>query len=568
MNVKKRTMMLGWILCLTLGSSTLPVAVANQAGEGLTSIEGKEKKAKPVAHPLAHPWDQPGSSSKKLHPGDPAAAGMNKAPLNEIDSFIQTAIEENVMPGAVVLIARRGVIVKEQAYGHAAKYADDKFTPLEQPIAMKPDTIFDVASVSKLFTTAAVMQLYDQGRFQLDDPVARYIPEFAENEKEEVTIRQLLTHTSGFEPSIRLEQIGSNREERLQAVYRHPLVNRPGTEYVYSDLNLIVLGSLVERLSEQRLDEYVEEHITKPLGMSDTMYNPPEALRERIAATEYQPWTNRDLVWGQVHDEKAWSLDGVAGHAGVFSTAQDLAVFAQMMLNGGTYGGKTILSKKAVALMMENQLPQFPGDDHGLGWELNQGWYMDALGDAFTMGHTGYTGTSLVVSPNNDTICIVLTNRVHPTRKTVSTNPVRRGVARLAALAIPVEQPWKDASWFAGTGDQLQHTLSAQVDLREGGTVHFDTWYRIENEADFGYVEASSNGESWMPVGSALTGESDWHTYTWNLPADTKYIRFRYSTDSIVNGRGWFVHHPSIMDNTGNPMDVTWSPQGWSRDGK
>src|SRR5690606_41617846 len=165
---------------------------------------------------------------------------------------------------------------------------------------------------------------------------------------------------------------------------------------------MITLGALIERLSGQGLDEYVFENITKPLKMTDTMYNPPESLKHRIAATEYQPWTNRGVVWGEVHDENAWSLDGVAGHAGVFSTAHDLGKLAHMFINEGRYGGKRILQPETIQLLVENQIPEFPGNDHGLGWELSQGWYMDALSESSTLGHTGYTGTSIVVNLNND----------------------------------------------------------------------------------------------------------------------------------------------------------------------
>jgi hypothetical protein len=245
-----------------------------------------------------------------------------------------------------------------------------------------------------------------------------------------------------------------------------------------------------------------------------------------------------------------------------------MAVFAQMMLNGGKYGGKRILSEESVELMAENQIPEFPGDDHGLGWELYQGWYMDALSDSRTMGHTGYTGTSIVVSPNNETICIVLTNRVHPTRNTVSTNPVRRGVARQAALAIPVEIPWKDGAWFAGVGDEQEHTLTAEVDLEDGGTLTYDTWFRMENESDFGYVEASGDGKNWTEVGHAATGESDWENVSRELPSGTKQIRFRYATDATVNGRGWFVHDPEVKDEAGHEIDLDWLSDGWSREGK
>lgn len=376
------------------------------------------------------------ASTVELQPGTPQSVHMLQQPLNEIDAEIDQAIDEIVMPGAVVLVARNGTIVKHNAYGYAARYTDDEFTEMEDPVQMQKDTIFDLASISKLFTVSAAMQLWDQGEISLDAPVADYIPEFAANGKGEVTIRQLMTHTSGFKSWVSLYTMADTREEAINIVLDYPLDYDPGTHYEYSDLNMITLGILVERLSGVREDVYVKEHITTPLEMTDTMYNPPAPLKGRIAATEYQPSTNRGLVWGSVHDENAWALDGVAGHAGVFSTANDMAVFGQMMINKGTYQGQRVLSEQAVELMGTNWNEDFPGQDHGLGWELNQEWYMDGLAESNTMGHTGYTGTSIVVSPNKNTIAILLTNRVHPTRDTASTNPIRREVAGKTADAI------------------------------------------------------------------------------------------------------------------------------------
>ena len=471
-----------------------------------------------------------------------------------------TAGASEEVPGAVVLVMRDGKVVQEQAYGHAVRYADKNKTPLG-PVPMRTDTIFDIASLSKLFTATAAMQLHDQGRFRLDDPVVKYLPEFAQGDvKKRVTIRQLLTHTSGFEAWLPLYKEGSNREERLQAALRHPLQGRPGEKCVYSDLNLITLGVLVERLSGQRLDAYVRRHITEPLGMRDTMYNPPAAQKPRIAATEDQP--GRGLVWGQVHDENAWSLGGVAGHAGVFSTARDLAIFAQMMLGGGAYQGVRVLSKSAARQMGQNQLPPALGDQQGLGWELNQGWYMDALSTPYTLGHTGFTGTSIVVSRRDQTVLILLTNRVHPTRETPSINPLRRAAARQVALQIPVPMPWKQDVWFAGMGDNVQHTLTLDVDLPEGGQLTFDTWFRMEKDSDYGYVEASGDGVLWLPVHRSFTGSSGWFATACDLPPGTKHVRFRYRTNQLVNGRGWYVHAPRIA---GAGHGGSWVPVGWSR---
>ncbi|WP_028784533.1 serine hydrolase domain-containing protein [Thalassobacillus devorans] len=561
--MKKKVMKLA--LVTVLGASMF-------AGFGVEAEDNRppeptiEQKGKKNSLRSAHPvftWNKPGPVSPVLHTGSVRGAGMVQAPLKSITGLIESKIEAGVMPGAVTFVARRGHIVQHGAYGHAALYEDDQGTLMDHPVAMKKDTIFDMASISKVFTTTAAMQLYEEGLFQLDDPVAKHIPEFAVNGKEEVTIRQLMTHTSGFTPWVPIYTQEGDREDRLQYVLERPLANEPGTTYTYSDLNMITLGILIERLSGQRLDDYVKENITEPLGMEDTMYNPPASLKERIAATEYQPWTDRGIVWGEVHDENAWSLDGVAGHAGVFSTAKDLATFAHMYLNEGSYGGTKILKPETVKLLTENQIPQFPGDEHGLGWELQQGWYMDALSGSSTLGHTGYTGTSIAVSQNNDTIAILLTNRVHPTRATVSTNVARRPFARLVADAIPVTIPDKKDAWFAGYGDQLNRTLTAEVELDESAVLTFDTWHRIEAGYDKGFIEVTTDGENWEQVGEVFTGNKDWHQLEINLPAGTQQVRFRYQTDSYTNGRGWYVKNLELKLADGDILTPEFSGEGW-----
>ncbi|WP_255574220.1 serine hydrolase [Halobacillus sp. Nhm2S1] len=549
--MKKKTVS---ILLTTALGATLFIPNSSLASPG-PSIE---KRVKPNVHAnqrTVHPfsWDQPGPSSPILHPGSVRGAGMREEPLQEIDPLLTSAIEDHVMPGAVALVARRGHIVKEDAYGYAVKYEDDEFTPSENPIPMTKDTIFDLASISKIFTTTAAMILYEQDAFELDDPVANHLPEFSANGKENVTIEQLLTHTSGFKPWIPLYTVEGDRTDRLQHVLQYPLTNEPGSTYTYSDLNMITLGALVERLSNMRLDEFVEKNITNPLKMEDTMYNPGEELRSRIAATEDQPWTNRGLVWGEVHDESAWSLDGVAGHAGVFSTAHDLAKFAHMFINEGTYGNQKILEPETVKLLTENRIPQFEGDDHGLGWELQQGWYMDALSSPRTYGHTGYTGTSIVVNPENETIAILLTNRVHPTRETVSTNGARRGFARKVADAIPIQMDKKATPWFSGYGDHLENQLTADVTLNESATLSFRTWFEIENSYDFGTLEVSSDGETWNTL-DQFTGDSNgWGSQKIVLPSDTTHIRFTYKTDGSVNNRGWYIDD---IELNGKAIDV------------
>ncbi|MGA9225843.1 MAG: serine hydrolase [Mesobacillus sp.] len=552
-------------LAAVLGTGVMiPVSFAEgYPGPGSTIEQREGKTSTEKAHPVFS-WDKPGPLSPVLHNGSVRGAGMLQQPLDEIDGQMEKMIADRVMPGAVAFVARRGHIVKQEAYGYAYQYEDDKLTESSNPIKMQEDTIFDLASISKIFTTTAAMILYDQGKFELDDKVSKHIPEFAENGKEDVTIRQLLTHTSGFTAWVPLYTKGNSREDRINLVLKQPLSNVPGSTYTYSDLNMITLGVLVERLSGQRQDEYVKEHITGPLNMNDTMYNPPASLKNRIAATEYQPWTNRGIVWGEVHDENAWSLDGVAGHAGVFSTAEDLAKLAHMYLNDGRYGSVQILKQETVNKILENQIPQFPGDDHGLGWELAQGWFMDALSEGSTMGHTGYTGTSIVANKNNGTIAILLTNRVHPSRSTVSTNVARRQLARQVADAIPVDIP-DGSAWFSGYGDKIERSLTAEVKLDKPAKLSFQTWHRIEAQADYGYLEISEDGENWQEA-TVFTGSSvDWDQYEADIPETTKFIRFRYKTDSYTNGRGWYLDNIKLVNSNGEQAPAEFSGEGWSQ---
>ncbi|MFD2925196.1 serine hydrolase [Halobacillus naozhouensis] len=566
--MKKETSMLTILVMLSVSfmfpANSERSVIASEKNK--PTIEKQEmKRNQERAHP-AFSWGNSGPSSPILHPGSIKGAGMRVTPLREIDSVMESMIADGVMPGAVTFVARRGHIVQREAYGKAVLYKDDQGNKVDEPVAMQKDTIFDIASLSKIFTTTAAMKLYEQGFFELDDPVAKYIPEFAQNGKENVTIKQLMTHTSGFKAWIPLYTIGDSKEERLQYVYQYPLANPPGTTYTYSDLNMITLASIIERISGQSLDTFVKENLTEPLNMTDTMYNPPEQLKQRIAATEYQPWTGRGLVWGEVHDENAWSLGGVAGHAGVFSTAKDLAKLGHMFLNEGRYGNKQILEPETVELLIKNQIPEFPGNEHGLGWELAQGWYMDALSEASSIGHTGYTGTSIVLNPNNETIAILLTNRVHPTRETVSTNPARRQFARKVADAIPVHMPSKEDAWFSGYGDQLNRTLTARVSVNETATLTFDSWYRIEQGYDFGMVEVSRDGVNWSQTNELYTGTSvSWQSKKVTIPEGTQFVRFRYETDGSTNGRGWYVTNLKLTSGNNEASLVNITNSQWEK---
>lgn len=543
--MKKKLLMITSV-CAVL-TSTVAAASAEQPRR-VSSIEKAEKKftADHQTHPI-FTWDSPVIPSFGiLHPSSARKAGMIDVPLKEMDGLINQAISEKVMPGAVAFVARGGKIVKNEAYGFSAKYVDESYTEMDTPIRMQESTIFDVASISKIFTSTAIMVLYEKGLVSLDEPVMKYIPEFAENGKEQVTVRQLLTHTSGFVAWLPLYSQGNSREDRLDLVFKQPLTKPPGTTYTYSDLNMITLGAIVERVSGIRQDEFVEKYITKPLRMRDTTYNPPDSLKTRIAATEVQTVPSRGLVWGEVHDENAWSLDGVAGHAGVFSTAEDLAKFAQSFLNKGSYGGKRILKSSTVKLLLENQNQNFPGNDHGLGWELGQGWYMDALSDSTSFGHTGYTGTSIVISPKHQTIAILLTNRVHPSRTTISTNGIRRLFARQTAEAIPVSIPGKESAWFSGYGDQLSRKLEAKLNLKNKTVLTFNEWHSLEQNADYGVVEVLVN-EEWIELEKFEGSSNGWKKQRVEIPKEAVKLRFTYHTDTSVNGRGWYIKDAKIQ---------------------
>ncbi|BAS28297.1 exo-beta-N-acetylmuramidase NamZ domain-containing protein [Limnochorda pilosa] len=354
--------------------------------------------------------------------------------LEDIDALIADGIRQAKFPGAVVLVARDGAVLKWEAYGDAYTYGPDG-EPMAWSLPMTRNSVFDLASLTKLFTATAVMQLVERGKVDLDAPVATYLPTFGSRGKEEVTVRQLLTHTSGLPAWAPFYKDQPDPEARIRSLLEAGLESDPGTKYVYSDLGFVTLGLLVEAASGQPLDRYVAEHIAEPLGLRQTRYNPPSEWRPWIAATEAQPWTGRPMIWGEVHDENAWSLSGVSGHAGLFSSARDLAVFLQTLLNGGTYAGRRILQPATVEEMLRDQLGSELGP-HGLGWELSEPWYMGAFADTGgAFGHTGYTGTSVVADRSTGTLVIVLTNRVHPTRENGSINPWRRGVADLVARA-------------------------------------------------------------------------------------------------------------------------------------
>jgi CubicO group peptidase (beta-lactamase class C family) len=346
---------------------------------------------------------------------------------------MQRAMQHGVTPGGVALVVHKGAQILRRAYGLSRKY--DSLTQISaDPIEATTDTLYDLASLSKLFTTTCVMRLVEQGRLALDEPVAQWMPDFAAGGKGKVTLRELLTHTSGMPDYLQLWKLEATPEARIQRVLATPLINAPGKVYLYSDLGLIATGHLVELITGSPLDTAVHDMVTGPLKLTDTLYTPPADLEPHIAPTEDEEAVGRGMVWGEVHDENAWSLGGVAGHAGVFSTAENIGRFAQLYLNGGELAGMRLLQDESVAEMTRNQIRGI--NWRGIGWELNGDYYMGDLASPETYGHTGFTGTSVVVDPRRELIVVLLMNRVHPTRNGPSEGPTRIAVANAAKAAV------------------------------------------------------------------------------------------------------------------------------------
>ncbi|GAA5020293.1 serine hydrolase domain-containing protein [Terrabacter aeriphilus] len=532
----------------------------------------------------------PGFASPRtvLRDAAPARVGLDPAPIAEAVDRIHaheqaTAGGHPLFAGAVGIMGHDGRIVERDASGWALRYADATTElPRDAWVPMRTDTIFDLASMSKLFTSIAVVQLVEEGRVSLESPVATYLPEFAAGGKEAVTVRQLLTHTSGFTSWLPLWSKWPDKASRIKAVMDQPLTNAPGTTYLYSDLNLITLGVMVERLRGESLDRVVHDRITAPLRMTDTGYNPTAV--DRTAATEFQTAPPRGMVRGEVHDENAWSLGGVAGHAGVFSTVDDLAVLSQALLNGGTYRGHRILERSSVEQLITNFNEAFPGDAHGLGFELDQRWYMDALSGPRTAGHTGYTGTSIVIDFDSRSFAILLTNRVHPSRDWGSVNGARREWAHGLATAMPVRPRHGRTSWYAGGSDATTATLTTRplaVDAR-GARLGFDLFVDTE-ETDLLHLERSTDGgATWAPLPFTLkdrgatrttdgtvagSGTRRWMEARAALAGGTQLVRWRLTTDAAYLGRGVLVDGIRVTGHRGLLLDAERHPESLTADG-
>ena len=390
---------------------------------------------------------------------------LNEEQLASIEEITQKAIRTGRIPGAVILIGNQGKVIYRRAFGHRA------LVPHKLPMTI--DTIFDIASLTKVIaTTTAVMQLVERGDLGLRDPVSKYWPEFGSNGKEEITVQDLLTHCSGLRPGLDLKPKWSGYETALNRIAAEKPILTPGARFIYSDINFQILGELVRRISGQPLDLYCSEHIFKPLGMKDTGFNPAPDLRQRIAPTQYQDKNKGKILWGKVHDPISYEMGGVSGHAGLFSTADDLSVFAQMLLGGGSTQGVRILGQFMVEKMTTPQTPASKMAFRGLGWDIDSPFASNRseLPPVGSYGHTGFTGTSIWIDPVSKTYVIILTSQVHPNGRG-DVRPLRLEITTLVSAALgPVSveqvlssQPSLTAYYEFMKSDQAQGAQNGKV---------------------------------------------------------------------------------------------------------
>ncbi len=382
--------------------------------------------------------------------------------LAVLDPIISEAIAQQQIPGAVVVIGHDGQVVYRKAFGSRA------IEPRRETMTL--DTIFDCASMTKvLATTPAIMQLWEQGKFRMNDPVAKYLPEFGQNGKQDITIRQLLVHYSGLSRDLDLMKSWEGKETAYRMAFEGAPEWAPGSTFIYSDINFEVLGALVERVSGESLDQYAAKHIFGPLGMKQTRFLPPPTWLARIAPTEEDE--NHHMLRGVVHDPTARRMGGVAGHAGVFSTVDDLALFAQALLDGG----RGVLTSATIAKMTAPQQPVNETAVRGFGWDIdspfstNRGELLPVGG----YGHTGFTGTSLWIDPATKTYIVLLTNAVHmnvlPTKEKGNAVSLRTKVATAVAAALALDPAEAEKMRMATiTGYNEMQSAARRLAVRNG----------------------------------------------------------------------------------------------------
>jgi CubicO group peptidase (beta-lactamase class C family) len=357
----------------------------------------------------------------------PENAAFRPGGMSDVDRVLGEGVAKGTFPGGVVAVGKDGALVHLRPFGRLT-YAKD--AP-----EVQADTIYDLASLTKVVvTTTVAMILVDEQKLDLSKRVIEFLPGFVGGAKDRVTVRQLLTHSAGLAWWAPLYKELEGKEAYLRRIQAMDLEYEPGTKSVYSDLGLILHGEILERVAGEGLESYARRRILVPLGMKDTLYRPPPGLRPRIAPTEEDPWRGR-LLRGEVHDENAYALGGVAPHAGLFGTAGDLARFAQMLLNGGVLEHHRVVSRAALELFTRRA--GVPGSSRALGWDTpSENSSAGTLFSARSFGHTGFTGTSLWVDPERRLFLVLLTNRVHPSRERDPRGAAIREVRAAAADAV------------------------------------------------------------------------------------------------------------------------------------
>jgi uncharacterized protein YbbC (DUF1343 family) len=415
----------------------LPVTLVLLTGVG-TAPAGAQTAAPAAGAAKAATTLESAQAPPAARPRRPQARGdVDLAVLDRIGPIVEAAITEKKIPGAVVLVGRGDAVVYEKAFGQRA------LEPAPEPMTL--DTVFDAASLTKVIaTTTSVMQLVEQGRVRLNDRVSAYVPGFERHGKGAITIRQLLTHTSGLRPDLDLTDEWRGYDTAIARAVDEVPMAAPDTRFVYSDINFFLLGHIVGKVSGEPFDRYARSHVFEPLGMTDTWFHPPAALGSRIAPTERCTpfgWPcegpGQVMLRGTVHDPTARRMGGVAGHAGMFTTARDLSRFARALLNDGALDGARVLSPLTVQRMTTPSTPPGMTNVRGLGWDIDS-QYASNRGELFpfgSFGHTGWTGTSVWIDPASQAYVIVLSNRVHPDGKGDAT-PLRARVATIAASAM------------------------------------------------------------------------------------------------------------------------------------
>ena len=377
--------------------------------------------------------------------------------LAPVDAIVNNAVAQGHTPGAVVLVGHRGKVIYRKAFGNRS------LEPAIEPMTV--DTVFDMASLTKVMaTTGSIMRMVQLGQIKLNDPVSRYIPEFAQNGKQDVTIRQLLTHYSGLRPDLDLKPEWTSQLEAFRLASAEKLINPPGSTFLYSDIGFIVLGELVQKLSNMMLNRYAETFIFEPFGMTNSKFLPPQSWFPRIAPTQKDERSGL-MLRGLVHDPSARLMGGVAGHAGLFSTADDTAKFAQALLNGGA----PVWSRLTVEKMTTPQQPPNMTVLRGLGWDIDSPFSSNRgeLLPVGSFGHTGFTGTSLWIDSTTDTYIVILTNAVHVKGGNVITLRTEVATAVTATLELnPAEAQRVRVARITGYNELL--AAARRVTVRNG----------------------------------------------------------------------------------------------------